>query len=223
MIGAITFASGWPAAWMLLLFFFSSSLLGRLTRTLRAAGTLAEEQAAPRGATQVMAVGLVPAAAAFCVLFTGEARWLWGMAGALAFATSDTWSTDWGQTFPGLPRWLGFGRNVEPGQSGGMTLRGTLAGALGALFLACAGTVALRGTLRQALLVAGVAWGGSLLDSVLGALAQWRGTCVVCGRLTERRRHCGARALTLRPGLSNEGVNLVCSALCLWLGTLAAA
>jgi uncharacterized protein (TIGR00297 family) len=217
LIGAAMFASGWIPAALLLLFFFSSALLALLARVPRRS-ELVLEQAAPRGALQVLAVGMFPALAALVAAFTGDARWWWGMAAALGFATSDTWSTDWGQTAPAGPRLLGFGRELVPGQSGGMTLRGTLGGGVGALFLSGFATVALRGTAGQWLVLATVAWGGSLVDSLLGAVAQWRGQCTVCGRMTERRRHCGARARGERNGLSNEGVNLVGSALCLGLG-----
>jgi len=219
-VGTATFLGGWAAVILLLLFFFSSAALARVAKVSRET-ELTREQASPRDARQVLAVGLLPALAALAAAFSGEERWLWAMAAAIGFATADTWSTDWGQTSKSPPRLLGFGRELTPGQSGGMTLRGTLAGGAGALFISGVGAVALDGGVGQWILLASIAWGGSIVDSVLGAVFQWRGECTVCGRSTERRIHCGSLARTMRGGLSNEGVNLACSSLSLVLGLLA--
>jgi uncharacterized protein (TIGR00297 family) len=219
-VGAATFLGGWTAAVLLLLFFLSSAAGARVARVARETD-LTRQQAQPRSARQVLAVGLAPALAGLAAAFTGEAQWLWALVGGLGFAISDTWSTDWGQTSPDPPRLLGLGAELIPGQSGGMTLRGTLAGGAGALILAGAGTLMLRGTPGQWLLLTSIGWSGSIVDSVLGAVVQWRGACDACGQFTERKRHCGALARTVRRGLSNEGVNFACSLLCLGLGALA--
>ena len=220
-VGTATFLAGWPAVILLLVFFFSSAVMARVARVSRDTD-FTREQASPRDARQVLAVGILPALAALAAAWSGEERWLWAMAGAIGFATADTWSTDWGQSSTHMPRLLGFGRELIPGQSGGMTLRGTLAGTAGALFISGVGAIALKGTVSQWMALAVVAWGGSIIDSILGAAAQWRGECVVCGGFTERRVHCGRSARSARDGLSNESVNLVCSAISLALGMLVA-
>lgn len=217
-VGTATFASGISATAALLVFFFSSAVIGRLVRTSRVAGPLVEEQSRPRDAYQVLAVGALPALAALCSKFTGESGWLWGCFGALAFATADTWATEWGQSYPGSPRLLAFGREVPPGLSGGVTLRGTLAGLGGAVLIAAVGVVVCGGGWREWLGVTAVGWSGSVLDSILGASIQARGSCSVCGRITERAKHCGSRTVWQRRGLSNEAVNLVVSGVSVWLG-----
>jgi len=170
----------------------------------------------------VLAVGAFPAVAALGSVVTGDPRWLWGAASAIGFATADTWATDCGQTYPGRPRLLGFGRELPPGLSGGVTLRGTWAACAGAALIAGVGAAGLHGGRAPWLRFTAIGLVGSLLDSVLGAGLQERRSCAICGRITERPEHCGGRTTTSRRGLSNEGVNLVCSAVCLWLGWMVA-
>ena len=184
-VGTATFLAGWPAVTLLLLFFLSSAVMARVAIVSRET-ELTREQASPRNARQVLAVGLLPAVAAVAAALSGEVRWLWAMAGGLGFATADTWSTDWGQTSNRPPRLLGYGRELLPGQSGGMTLRGTLAGLAGAMLISGVCALTLHGSVKQWILLALVAWGGSILDSILGAAVQWRGECTACGSACRR-------------------------------------
>lgn len=101
-------------------------------------------------------------------------------------------------------------RPTEKGLSGGVSLWGTAASLLGA---ALAGLLSLLfgWPLRQAGLVTLLGFSGALLDSVYGSLLQVKYRCPVCGRITERERHCGvpsARAKGLG-GVNNDGVNLL--------------
>ena len=218
LVGALTFASGWSLTWALLLFFLSSALLSRLTRKRMAKGSLVEEQSAPRNAGQVLAVGATVAFAALLYTLTGNRHWLWGGFGSLSFATADTWATDVGQTSTALPRLLGWGKPVEAGRSGGVTLRGTCAAFAGAMLIALVARVAMAGSGHTWYGTLAIGFGGSTLDSVLGALGQMRGQCSMCGADSEKWQHCGAPVRIERRGLSNEGVNLVVSGLTMGLG-----
>ncbi|MCL6650413.1 MAG: DUF92 domain-containing protein [Chloroflexi bacterium] len=78
-----------------------------------------------------------------------------------------------------------------------------------------------RGCLLGIALLAGT--GGSLVDSLLGALVQERRRCLRCGALAERARHsCGGatRRIGGLPGVDNDTVNLLATgagALFAWL------
>src|SRR5205085_9892042 len=98
-----------------------------------------------------------------------------GYVGALATATADTWATELGVLSPQQPRLITTGKHVAPGTSGGITLLGTTAAALGAFALGLVFWLLQRCqrsliALPLTALVSGLA--GSIVDSLLGATVQ---------------------------------------------------
>jgi uncharacterized membrane protein len=104
---------------------------------------------------------------------------------------------------------------VPTGTSGGITLPGTSAAALGALslgliFWAVRGFRKSLASLPLVALVSGTA--GSFFDSLLGATVQAMYYCPVCGKETERRIHsCGTKTQPLRgiSWINNDVVNFL--------------
>jgi uncharacterized protein (TIGR00297 family) len=213
LVGGASAAAGWAWAALLIGWFVASSALTRLgaaTKARRTAATL--PHAGPRTALQVWANGGVFALAALGAQLTGDARFAAAAVGALAAAAADTWATEIGTLLGGAPRSIVTGAAVEPGLSGGITVAGTLGGAVGALAVALPGTMLLGGgfTLLWPLAAAGVL--GGLGDSLLGATVQAKRRCPRCQRWTERATHdCG---VATEPGrgwrwMTNDTVNLV--------------
>ncbi len=143
-----------------------------------------------------------------------------GFVAAFAVLAADTWATEWGRLSTQPPRHVLTGRPLARGESGGVSLIGTVASAAGAA------TVAASAGIVLALQGQAASWGwllgigltglaGSLLDSVLGATLQARFTCPACGAVTEDARHCGVGATPLRGWrwLGNDLVNLTSIAL----------
>ena len=143
--------------------------------------------------------------------------------GAFAAATADTWATEIGG-FSLHPRLITSGRRVPPGVSGGVTLLGFLASALGGMWIGGVGGLLLWlfpsplwGTVtgwaqvgKAVLFMALVGWLASVWDSVLGASVQAMYWCPTCRKETEQRVHrCGTRTQFLRgwPWMSNDVVN----------------
>ena len=139
-VGALTYGSGAvPFALVLLAFFLPSVALSRLgKRRKRALVDIGKGGA--RDAFQVLANGGVATLCAVLFALSRDPRWAWAFAGAYAAATADTWATELGTLARRAPRSILTLRPVPTGLSGGITLPGTLAELVGALWI---GAVAL--------------------------------------------------------------------------------
>jgi uncharacterized protein (TIGR00297 family) len=224
-VGTACAGAGWDWAAALIAFFLTGSAwsrIGRARKESRTAGMVAK--GGERDAAQVIANGGVFALCAIGYVFwlqgndlglgsirmtEGGAIWRVVAAGALASASADTWATEVGTLWGGLPRSIVTGRAVEPGASGGVTPIGTLAGFAGA---ACIG--GLVGYLgwgprtAAAALAGGVS--GMAVDSILGASLQQRRWCERCKVTTERDIHSCETPTRVSGGLrwlDNDGVN----------------
>src|SRR5438477_1361711 len=137
--GTTTFGlGGWSWGLSLIFFFISSSIFSHF-RAADKAHTAADKfskggqrdigQAAANGGIATLLAlgyGLVPSASLQKLLQAGYS-------GALATATADTWATELGVLSLQQPRLITTGKPVAPGTSGGITLLGSAAAALGAL------------------------------------------------------------------------------------------
>lgn len=217
--GLLLTAAGWPAAAILLVFFVGSSLVGRLIGR----PTALEAKGETRDAWQVLANGGFATLGAWIGAQRGDLPLaLWLEAAALAAAAADTWATAWGTSGTAEPLHIVTGRRVPRGTSGGITVRGTLGGLLGALgvaiiaawavpaaggrLTATEGGLARLGRafsemiglrvldpLRIGAALVLIGVLGMLLDSLVGATLQARFRCDACGTDTESSVHrCGA-------------------------------
>ena len=212
VVGAAVLSAGLSWAVLLLFFFVTSSALSRWRAAEREQliGALIAKEG-PRDAMQVLANGGVLAIAAVASTSGGDIyAWQAVGVGAIATATSDTWSTEVGTVLGGMPRSIFSWRQVAPGTSGGITTQGTLA--------------AFGGAFAVVIVAAGVGWsipghavfaggvGGSVIDTILGANIQERRWCPDCQKQTERRIHSCGTSTVHRGGIrgcNNDVVNLV--------------
>lgn len=208
--GTLAVAAGWSWALVLIGYFVSASLWSRYRAAEKEvlAGERAEKHGA-RDALQVVANGGVFAALALGQALRPDGWWHVLAAGALAASAADTWATEIGVLAPAQPRSMVTWKPVPVGTSGGVTMRGSLAGVAGALFVALA---VWQARWPHAASVAALAGGvaGCWLDSLLGATLQSRRWCASCRAATEQRIHrCGTA--TVHTGgfrwLDNDGVN----------------
>ena len=203
VVGLAVFGgAGWPGALVLLGFFVTSSLLGRLP------GRPGGHTHRGRNFRQVLANGGVAALAALVYAGGGGGRALAAMVGALAAANADTWATEWGTRARATPRHLWFGRPVAAGTSGGATVQGVLGAVAGAMVIALCGLLSGVGWWGAA--VAGLA--GSSADTLAGGTIQVLYRCPTCGRTVEDFQHgCPGTPVRVRGfrQLDNDAVNLL--------------
>lgn len=207
-------AGGWDWAAILIAFFLSSTALSQMgEETKRSRTSSIVEKGGERDAWQVLANGSVFAVAAAGSIIWPSVAWQLAGAGAIAAATSDTWATEIGTLFGREPRSIVSWQRVETGTSGGVTLPGILAAAAGSTFIALISFLAGWPPKTACAALAG-GFGGSLIDSVLGASVQARRWCARCDRGTERAVHVCGTVTSFSGGirwLDNDFVNLVCS------------
>lgn len=186
LTGTLTFGfGGWPWGLTLITFFGSSSVLSHYKESLkerRAAEKFAK--GGRRDFAQTLANGGIGAALALAYGLMGEPSFLLAaFLGVMATVTADTWATELGVLSPHKPRLITNGQPVEPGTSGGVTLLGTSAAAIGglviglamAVFYAVGGSIGGQAmTLPWWMVPAGLLGGllGALVDSLLGATVQ---------------------------------------------------
>jgi uncharacterized protein (TIGR00297 family) len=140
-----------------------------------------------RTTRHVLANGMVAGLCGLIAAVFPQSRDVAGIAfaGALAAATADTLSGEIGQVYGGTPYLLTTLRPVPVGENGGMTMVGTLAGAVGSLVIAVVAWQTGVAARAGAVVLGGVA--GNLADSLVGATVERRGW------------------------LRNAGVNVVCT------------
>ncbi|WP_257834464.1 DUF92 domain-containing protein [Salipaludibacillus agaradhaerens] len=208
-------------------FFISSSLIGRVLKNVNADNDI-EDKGETRDEKQVLANGGMAALASLAFLITGENLWLTGLIGSLAAANSDTWASSIGKMSPSPPTLVLSRRRALPGQSGGTTLLGHIAGLLGSTFIILvAFSVNLFNFLGEMpllmwliLIVAGYA--GQYSDALAGRFLQSLYKCPHCGALTEKTTHCLIEADLVKgfPRVTNDVVNVVCTFTGLVIGML---
>ncbi|HUJ94774.1 MAG TPA: DUF92 domain-containing protein [Terriglobales bacterium] len=128
------------------------------------------ERAGGRKASQICAnLGVAGICAALHAAKPGDPALLVAMAAALSEAASDTVSSELGQASGDMPRLITTWERVPVGANGGVSIAGTVAGAIAALVLSvfCAALGIVRWKLSG--IVAGAGVLGMLADSFLGA------------------------------------------------------
>jgi uncharacterized protein (TIGR00297 family) len=212
-VGTSAAIAGWGWAALVIVFFVLSSALSRYRRSAREAKIAGiVEKSDERDGYQVLANGGVFALGALFGASTGNPMWGVAALGALAAAASDTWATEVGTLAGGSPRSIVTLAPLAPGTSGGVTIAGTLASAVGSAMVAGVAYLTGVGASPGAVFLGGMA--GSLADSLAGATIQERRWCDLCDCGTERRNHsCGSatRVIGGVPGIRNDFVNVLCT------------
>lgn len=166
---------GWV---LLLLFFVTATVLGRLSRRVASKETRSiQKKGGTRDWAQVLANGGLAAVSALLYGLAGGILPLVLFGASLSASTADTWASEAGILSPRPPVSILTGRPVPTGMSGGVSFLGTASSILGAIMIALAwyATFAVYtdpSWILFASIVAASGVIGSLADSLLGATLQ---------------------------------------------------
>ena len=172
VVGTVIYVSlGPPGFAVLALFVVGGSLLTGLGyRSKERAGT-AQEGGGRRGAKNALANCAVPVLCALLAASTDSPSFAAAFVASLGAAFADTAESEVGQIFGRAPRLITTLRRVPPGTDGGISLPGTLAGAIAATATAALGlALGLIEGPGTMLLVAIAAFLGTVADSLIGAI-----------------------------------------------------
>ncbi len=233
MMGTIYYAAG-SLLWfgLLILFFISGSVLSRMKRERKRRMEQDYAKGSRRDAGQVFANGGLGMLLCLGNAFAPHEAWVLAFVGVMATVTADTWATEMGSLSRKPPRSVLNGRVLEPGASGGVSLRGTMAAAAGGSIIG--GAAWLFSLLSSAgnpytdlssfvsvlygacvMVFAGLIGGlaGCFADSYLGATVQLMHRCTVCGKIVETNIHHGQPTVYARGWrwMNNDMVNAVSS------------
>eukprot|EP00262_Sarcandra_glabra_P000937 TRINITY_DN1096_c0_g2_i1.p1 TRINITY_DN1096_c0_g2~~TRINITY_DN1096_c0_g2_i1.p1 ORF type:complete len:288 (+),score=30.96 TRINITY_DN1096_c0_g2_i1:78-941(+) len=233
VVMAVHIAVGYRFGALLLVFFFTSSMLTKVGEEKKGKIDVDFKEGGQRNWLQVLANSGIATCLTLGIGYM--TNWedkcldskehafitclIGGVIGHYACCNGDTWSSEIGMLSNGQPRLITTFKPVRKGTNGGVTTTGLLAAAaagtvvgvtfvLFGLFTAkCSGGIALKQLLVIPLsALAGLC--GSLIDSLLGATVQFSGFCSV------RNKVVGKPGPTVKKIsgvsiLSNNGVNLV--------------
>lgn len=102
-------------------------------------------------------------------------------------------------------------KRVERGLSGGLSFLGTFASICGSFIVALFSYYFYNITLKHAILIIGIIFTGTIIDSVLGATIQSKYKCLKCNFITEKTTHCNyeAKLISGFKFINNDGVNFL--------------
>ncbi|MBM7097344.1 DUF92 domain-containing protein [Bacillus sp. H-16] len=203
---------------ILAVFFLTSSVLGKVLDKRVESNTI-EEKGNRRDARQVLANGGWPAVCAVFYLFTGDSVWLIAFLSGFAAATSDTWASEFGRLSKRCPLDLIRLKPAVKGQSGAVSVIGTLGAAAGSLIIGVSSFLFMflseePFTIYTFVLISVIGFTAQLIDTIAGGTIQALYECPGCGEKTERTRHCGYRTVRIRgvSFINNDVVNHLCTA-----------
>ncbi len=174
------------------------------TSTRRSLGG-AEEKGGTRSWPNILANGGLAAVFGFGELVIGGSIFAVLFLGAISAAAADTAATEIGLLSRRPPRLITHpGELVPPGISGGVTYMGFLGAILASAIIGgiAAGLGVITGiSAVVVVIIAAVGgFGGSVADSLAGALIQRKNVCAVCGQPSEGPVHCGKADKVQRRG-----------------------
>lgn len=246
VVGFTVWYTGGPAAFTLLLFFFiGAGFATKYKYKDKAKKGLAQESKGKRSWRNVFGSGIIPMIFSIGIYFS-QSQTVYpdlpfllfgGFIGAVGTTTADTLASEIGVFSKRKPRLItNLRRKVPPGTIGAVSLLGEavalasgfIIGVTAVIFaLVLPGSVPLSQPLHIFYIIplaVLTAFMGCNLDSLIGAIAQDKYECEICGAITDKKIHCDQKGKFIGGigNLSNANVNLGSSGMGSVLGIIIA-
>ena len=208
------FFGGYQMVSTLIALFVAAAIVSKITtkRFVEKTGMTKEKSA--RGAMQIFANSSIAAVFAVLGYFT-HVGWLHLVAYTVIIEEfGDSMASDIGRLSDKPPVDILRRERIPAGTSGGVSLFGSLAALIACFLASLAPLIVYRDAILY-LVIAGVAFLGVFMDSMLGSAIQARYRCESCGAITDESEHCGAPASKIKGFrfVTNSMVNILSGAL----------
>ncbi|AOZ93962.1 DUF92 domain-containing protein [Paenibacillus crassostreae] len=220
IMGMVYFAAG-NLFWfgILLVFFVSSSLLSKFRQSHKAELEKSYAKTGRRDAGQVLANGGFGMFLCILNAIWPHPAWAYLFIGIMGTVTADTWATEIGSLSKRPPRSILNGKVQSIGTSGGVSLLGSGAAAVGGVMIGGFAGIFAAITASDFQLQSLVVWVilgfvsglvGAFTDSILGATVQVMYVCPVCDKEVEVLSHCEQTTKQCRGWIwmTNDAVNM---------------
>lgn len=165
------------------------------------------------GTRDLIQLGANGGPAMICVLLflcSGNQIFLYGYIAAIAEAYGDSMASLIGPRSRGRTINLATLKDIPPGLSGGVSLRGSVSCVFSCLFVTLIAFSLGLQTWRLLLVTFFSSISGCFLDSLMGATVQVKYRCNDCGKITEKETHCNKKTLVFSGvvHIDNDTVNI---------------
>lgn len=204
------------------IYFIIATIVAAITGRLYAKKLGKKKEKHMRTGRQIVAVGLVPMGFVIAAYFTKNAFFQLLFTLVITEQFADSMASDVGRLTNGKNVDIIRFKPIEKGLSGGVSLLGTLVALVSCFLLPLIPFLFQRLELIAFLVIAGLAFIGVLVDSVLGSLLQVLYLCPTCGKKVETPIHCEVEAEKIKGFklIDNTMVNFLTGVLTGGLGCL---
>ena len=169
------------------------------------------QRSGARGIVQVIATALAATVAAVFSFILKKPELMIVYAAALTECLADSLASDVGVLSKKDPVDICRMKRIKRGMSGGVSLLGTLSALAGCVLMLLISWIFFGMSVKLVIAIVVIPMVGIAVDSILGSLVQAKYKCSVCGKITEKTRHCGEK--TLHVGgiklINNDAVNII--------------
>ena len=207
------FFGGWSLMAMVAVLFVLNGVSSKVLKLLHKKTPEQFKKHNARTTWQIVANSIVAGVLAVLFYVTKEYFYLFAAIVVIGEEFADTMASDFGKLSRRNPIDILRFKRITTGISGGVSLLGTAMALLGAVLAVIVPSLILIDLLsiKTFALLCGIAFFGTLIDSVLGSGLQALFKCKVCDTIMENRSHCGEDAVCVKgiPFISNTMVNLI--------------